>query len=133
MYHRLLTHGFQYQYRTTCKQIRYSSFDFLIKLSKSDLQKRILTFSITHILLRVLAFPSIRIPASLSSGFANSDNGGKDLRFRNKILSLCGENDKAGSGGASTISLISGGGRRYPPFNADYTTFQKQKEIISPL
>ena len=66
----------------------------------------------------------MRIPASFSSGFDSSANGGKALRLRNNILSLCGENDKAGSGGASTISLISGGGSLYPlpsaKFSASY-------------
>lgn len=85
-----------------------------------------MTILMTHILLRVLAFPSIRTPPSFSSGFANSDNGGKALRFKNKILSLCGENDKAGSGGASTISLISGGGSRYPLFSSDHRPNSKK-------
>lgn len=71
-------------------------------------------FTVTHIRLRVLDFPSIRMPASFSSGRANSDNVGRDLRFRNSILSLCGENDNAGRGGASTMSISSFGGRRYP-------------------
>jgi len=64
----------------------------------------------------------MRIPASFSSGLAKSDKGGKDLRLRNSILSLNGENDSAGSGGASTISLISKGGRRYPVTDADSTS-----------
>lgn len=55
----------------------------------------------------------MRIPANFASGLANSVSGDKDLRLRNRILSLCGENDNAGTGGASTISLISGGGTRY--------------------
>ena len=63
----------------------------------------------------------MRIPASFSSGFASSASGGKALRLRNSILSLCGENDNAGSGGASTISLISGGGSRYPLPNAEFS------------
>lgn len=64
----------------------------------------------THIRLRELLFPSIRTPASFSSGLARSIRGVKDLRFRNKTLSLWGEIDNAGNGGASTMSLISGGG-----------------------
>jgi len=50
------------------------------------------------------------MPASFSSGLAMSANGGKDLRLINSILSLLGEKDNAGTGGASTMSLISGGG-----------------------
>lgn len=55
----------------------------------------------------------MRIPANFSSGLAKSESGGKALRFKKRILSLNGENDNAGSGGASTISLISDGGIRY--------------------
>lgn len=99
-----------------------------IHINSLENQKRIILK--THILLRVLDLPSIRIPASLSSGFANSDNGGRDLRFKNRILSLLGENDKAGSGGASTISLISGGGRRYPLFNSDHAIYKRRKRVL---
>lgn len=69
----------------------------------------------------------MRTPASFSSGLAKSDKGGKDLRLRNSILSLNGENDSAGSGGASTISLISRGGRRYPVSDADSRSSKKFK------
>lgn len=78
--------------------------------------------SLTHMRLRQLHFPSIRTPASFSSGLANSDKGGKDLLLRNSILSLCGENDSAGRGGASTISIISCGGRWYPLLNDESTS-----------
>lgn len=74
----------------------------------------------------------MRIPASFSSGLAKSAKGGKDLRLRNSILSLNGENDSAGSGGASTISLISKGGRRYPVADADSRTgevYERNKKI----
>jgi len=67
---------------------------------------------IAYILLLVLELASILRPASFSSGFARSDSGGSARRFRNRILSLFGENDKTGSGGASTMSCISFGGRR---------------------
>lgn len=66
----------------------------------------------TYIRLRELHFPSMRTPASFSSGLANSAKGGNDLLLRNRILSLWGENDSVGRGGASTISLICGGGRQ---------------------
>lgn len=68
----------------------------------------------------------MRIPASFSSGLANSVNGGKALRLRNNILSLWGENDNAGRGGASTISFSSGGGRRYPP---EISTSHKDEKL----
>jgi len=63
--------------------------------------------------LLVLHFPSIRTPANFFSGLAISASGGRALRLRKIILSLSGENDNAGTGGASTILLISGGGTRY--------------------
>ena len=65
--------------------------------------------------LRAWEEPSILKPASFSSGLARSEIGVRALRLRNKILSLRGENERAGTGGASTISLISFGGMRYPP------------------
>lgn len=77
---------------------------------------------ITHILLKQLNLPSIRKPASFSSGLTNSDKGGKDVHLRKSNLSLRGENDNAGSGGASTIYLISGGGSQYPMRNSDSTS-----------
>jgi hypothetical protein len=64
------------------------------------------------------------MPASFSSGRANSDNVGRDLRFRNSILSLWGENDNAGRGGASTMSISSFGGRRYPTSDSVSSSFK---------
>lgn len=81
---------------------------------KKKIVKRSNKCVVTHIRLRELHFPSMRTPASFSSGLAKSAKGGNDLLFRNSILSRWGDNDSVGSGGASTISLISGGGRRYP-------------------
>jgi hypothetical protein len=76
-----------------------------------------------------LQCPSIRKPANFSSGLANSVNGGKARRLRKIILSLYGENDNAGTGGASTMSLISGGGTRYPTPNAKSSNINHLKQM----